>query len=636
MTPQKKSASRAVAKTATLPNWLLMGGVIFVGAATLAGQAFAESHEELIVSHGISTFGSLKYPADFQHLDYVNPEAPKGGEMSTWMMGTFDTMNPYATQEGTPGALASIATERIFGATADEVGSSYCYLCTTIEYPESKDWVIFNLRDDVTFSDGVPMTADDIVFSHNLLIEQGTRSFATAVSQMITNVEALDPHRVKFTFADGIPRTGLIEQAGATPAFPKHWYEETGARLDEARFEVAPGTGAYMLDAYKINEEITYKRNPNFWGADHPLNVGQNNFDGYRVEYFADTTAAFEGFKAGAFGFRQENSSLNWATAYDFPALDKGWVKKETLSNGSLPGAYGFLFNLSNPKFDDLRVRQAIALMYNFTWTNDNLQYGLFSQRESFWQNSDMQAKGKPEGLELEYLERVKDLIDPAILTEEVTMPHASGERQLDRANLRKALALMEEAGWTAGADGMLVNDKGETFKLELLGYSPTFDRIMLPYVENLKALGIDAVWNRIDTAQYTERTNNGDFDMTYDGYRNALEEGDGLGQRYGTSGVGDVFNPARYATPASDALIEIVKAATTREEMAAGVRALDRVMRKDLFVVPAWYLANYWVAYYDMYEHPEELPPYDLGYMSFWWYNAEKGEALRQAGAFQ
>lgn len=636
MTRTRTSHAKAAVKTEAKPSWMLTGGAILVGAALYAGAAFAESHETIIKSHGISTYGDLKYPASFPHLDYVNPDAPKGGEISVWFSGTFDNMNPYATQEGRPGYLSSVATERLFAGTADEVGSAYCYLCTTMEYPESKDWVIFNLRDDVTFSDGEPMTAEDVVFSHNLMIEQGTRSFAQAVSKMITSVEALDDHTVKFSFADGYPRSGVVEQAGATSVFPKHWYEETGARLDESRFEPTPGTGAYMLDSYDINEQIIYKRNPNFWGADHPMNVGQNNFDSIRVEYFADSTAAFEAYKAGAFTFRQENSSLNWATAYDFPALENGWVVKETLPRGSLPVAAGFVFNMTNPKFQDLRVRQAIALMFNFTWTNQTLQYGLFKQRESFWQNSDLAATGVPQGRELEFLEGVADLVDPSILTDEVTLPHMSGERQLDRGNLRAALALMEEAGWTSGPTGMLQNAAGQPFELELLGYSPTFDRIMLPYIDNLRNLGIDAEWNRIDTAQYTERTNNGDFDMTYDSYVNALEEGEGLAQRYGSGGVGDVFNPARYSNPAVDALIVKMTDAKTFDDMAAAVRAIDRVMRKDLFLVPAWYLADYWVSYYDMYEHPAELPPYDLGFMSFWWYNAEKGEALRAAGAFQ
>ncbi len=614
---------------------VLAGAGLAVAGALWASGLRAESHETIIESHGFSTFGELAYPADFPHMAYVNPDAPKGGEISIWAQGTFDNMNPYATKEGNPGVLSSIGYERILQGTADEVGSAYCFLCTTMEYPESIDWVIFNLRPEITFADGTPMTANDVVFSHNLLIEQGTESFASVVGAMIPNVEALDDHTVKFYFGEGFSRNDVIGQAGSTPVFSQAWYEATGARLDESRFDISPGTGPYMLDSYDQGRRIVYTRNPNYWGNDISFNIGRNNFDTIRVEYFADTTAAFEAFKAGEFTFRQENSSLNWATAYDFPALDNGWVVREELPDGSLPTATGFVFNLTREKLQDIRVRQALALMYNFTWTNDSLQYGLFQQRESFWEGSDMEAVGVPEGLELEFLQRVADQIDPAILTEDVTMPHSSGADQLDRGNLRQALALMEAAGYTAGADGMLQKD-GQPLVIEFLSVSPSFDRIITPYIDNLTKLGVTATYNRVDPAQYTERTNTFDFDMIFDGYRVGLEEGEGLAQRFGSSGVGDVFNPASYSSPAVDTLITIVTEAKSRDEMAAAVRAIDRIMRRDLFVVPVWYLGKYWTAYYDMYEHPETLPPYDLGTLDFWWFNEDKAEALRAAGALR
>jgi microcin C transport system substrate-binding protein len=391
-----------------------------------------------------------------------------------------------------------------------------------------------------------------------------------------------------------------------------------------------------MLDSYKINERIVYKRNPDYWGADLPINVGRNNFDVIRVEYFADTDAAMEGFKAGVYTFRQENSSLSWATRYDFPAVEKGWVKLETPDNGNLPPSYGFVFNLRKPQFQDIRVRQAIGLMFNFSWTNETLQYGLFRQRDSFWQGSELEAKGVPEGRELEILESVKDKIDPAILTEPVTMPHQSdGSRQLDRGNLRKASRLLDEAGWEVGADGLRRKD-GKTLDLEFMSQSPTFDRIVNPYIENLKQLGVNARYNRIDGSQYTARERDFDWDMIYDGYVNGLEEGTGLTQRFGSEGLGDLFNPAGYASEAVDEIAKVIVDAKTRDEMAAGVRAVDRIMRRAYFMVPSWYLGNYWLAYYDMFEHPAELPPYALGNLDFWWFDAQKAEALVAAGALR
>ncbi|ADO42047.1 extracellular solute-binding protein [Ketogulonicigenium vulgare] len=631
-----RSRSRVIA--AGRRDWrpvIVLAAFGFLGAALWSGAARAQ--EETITSHGFTTFGDLSeltYPADYQHLNYVNPDAPKGGTISVWAQGTFDSFNPYA-REGLSGAMATIGYESLLEATADTVSDAYCLLCETLEYPESQDWVIFHMRPEARFSDGTPLTAHDVVFSHNLLMEQGLPSYREAVAPLITNVEALDDHTVRFTFAPDVPRKGLIVQAGGSPVFSQAWYESTGARLDQTQVETSPGSGPYVRAAFDFNNYITYRRNPDYWGADLPINQGRHNFDEIRVVYFADANVAFEAFKAGEYTFRQENSSIVWATGYDFPALNNGYVVKDELGNGNLPPAVGFVLNLRRPEFQDIRVRQAIALMYNFTWTNDTLQYGLFQQRNSFWQGSPLEAHGTPEGLELEYLESVADLIDPAILTEPVTMPHTAGANQLDRANLRRALALLTEAGWESGADGRLMKD-GQPLTLELLGYSPTFDRIVTPFIENLNTLGIAANYNRIDPSQYTVRTRANDFDMVYDGYTTGLEEGLGLAQRFGSYAVDDVFNPAGYSSPAVDRLIEIAVDAQNYDEMSAAVRGIDRIMRRALFVIPSWYNANFWVSYYDMFEHPEEMPPYALGQLDFWWYNAEKADGLRAAGVIR
>lgn len=606
--------------------------------AILALGSSGASAEDTITSSWFSDWGEVKYEKPFDHLDYVNPDAPKGGEIVLGGVGTFDSMNPYATLSGTPAAFSSIGYESIMTATSDDPLGSYCLLCETLEYPETQDWVIFHLRHDVTFSDGSPMTAEDIAFSFNLLLEQGTPSYRTAVKMMIPEVEVIDDYTIKFTFNPDMPKKGMISQAGSVPAFQKKWYDETGARLDEKRYEISPGTGPYVFSAYKAGEWVEYTRNPDYWGKDLPIKVGTENFDKIKVLYFGDTIAAFEAFKSGEITFRLENSSLNWATGYDFPALDKGYVVKAELPDGSLPAATGFVFNLRREKLQDINLRKALGLMYNFTWTNETLQYGLFAQRESFWENDQLKATGLPEGRELEMLDEVRDLLPPEIFTEEAVLPHTSGEKSLDRRNMRKALALMAEAGYTPGDDGKLRDKDGKALEIEFLSSTPTFDRILIPYVENLTALGVTATYNRVDPSQYQARTQSFDYDIIYDGYNNGLEEGQGLGQRYGSDGVNDIFNPAGYSSEAVDKLIDMVIGAKTYEEMAAGVRAIDRVMRHDYFIVPAWYLDKHWVAYYDMYEHPpvDQMPPYDLGYLDFWWYNADKAAALRDAGAIK
>ncbi len=632
---QSQAAVKARTENTAL-RWWVGGSAMLVGMTLLASQAFADSHVEIIESHAFNEYGEIKYGPDFTHLDYVNPDAPKGGEISISTSGTFDSMNPWATLEGTPGALSSAVWERMMTATSDEVGTSYCLLCETIEYPEDQSWVIFNLRKNVTFSDGTPMTSADMIYTHELMREQSTPSFRQGLVSLVSEYEALDDYTVKFTFAEDAPTRGRIGQMGAALVMQKAWFEETGARLDESSLEVSPGTAPYTAGSVDVGRQIIYERNPDYWGNDLPINQGRNNFDSIRIEYFADTAAAFEAFKAGEFTFRRENSSINWATAYDFPAIDNGWVTRKELADGTLPAATGFVFNLRDPKFEDKRVREAIGLVYNFTWTNDNLQYGLFQQRESFWENDRLKAVGLPEGRELEILEEYRDQLPPEIFTEDAKVPHTSGERPLDRANLRRALGLMEEAGWTTGDDGLLRNADGDTLDVEFLETRQSFDRIINPYIENLKRLGVNVTYNRVDPSQYQARTQSNDFEMIFGFYVNGLQEGRGFSQRYGCEDKDDVFNPAGYCSEVIDAIGERIAKADDAAEMNALITAADRIMRNEYFMVPVWYLGKNWTAYFDMYEHPENLPEFGLGHLDYWWFNQEKYEALKAAGALR
>ncbi len=617
-------------------RWIGLGLTGVAALLASVSAARAESHEEIIVSYGFNEYDELKYTPDVPHLDYVNPDAPLGGGISISAIGTFDSMNPYATGKGSWGALSTLAYEDVMVTTDDEVGSYYCLLCETIEYPESQDWVIFNLRQDVTFSDGTPMTAEDILFTHELLIEQGTPSYASYISQVVASAEVLDPYQLKFTFADDVPRKGLITQMGSLPVWSKKWYEDTGARLDESRLEISPGTGEYMLDSLDVGRQINFKRNPDYWGADHWIMRGRGNYDSIRVEYFGDSAAAFEAFKAGIYTFRQENSSLQWATAYDFPGIESGAIKQETLPDGTLPGASGFVFNMRRDKFEDRNLRLALGRVYNFTWTNESLQYGLFQQRESFWENDRLKAAGLPEGRELEILEEFRDKLPEAIFSEAAFVPHESGSRPLDRRNLRAALGLMAEAGYTPGSDGLLRDANGNTLDIEFIEDTQSFDRILLPYIENLKSLGVSATYNRIDPSQYQNRRQSNDFDMRVAGYGSGLVEGSGLQQKYGCADRDDIFNPAGYCNEVVDVLSERIQEVETYDEMAAHIRAIDRIMRYDYFMVPIWMLKENWVAYFDMYEYPDTLPEFGLGYLDYWWYNADKAADLKAAGALR
>jgi microcin C transport system substrate-binding protein len=528
------------------------------------------------------------------------------------------------------------------GLPADQIGESYGLLAWKVEWDPGKTWVIFHMRPEARFSDGTPVTAHDVVFSHNLLLEQGLPSYAQAVSRRVLTAEALDDHTVKFTFAEGISRRSLIDQVGGVPVWSKAWYEETGARLDEPRLDPAVGSGPYVLESLDVNRNIVYRRNPDYWGWHLPINQGRHNFDRIRIEYFADDNAAFEAFKAGVYTFRAEGNSRTWATGYDFPAVDNGWVQLDELPDGTPPTPTGIVFNLGKELLQDKRVREAIALAYNFEWTNASLQYGLFEQRHSFVQDTPLQAEGPPEGAELEFLQSLEGVeIPEAVLTEPARRAHSSSEGRLnDRRNLRRAMRLLDEAGWQVGDDGVRRNAGGEVLSLDFpisSSSSATLESVVETFAQNLELMGIDINVQRIDPSQYTLRSRERDYDLIFDNYRAFLQAGTGLMQMYGSREAEfSLFNPAGLASPLVDAVIEAALQTESREEEAAALMALDRVLRHEFFMVPVWYNDSHWVAYWDQYAYPEELPPYALGTLDFWWYDAEGAAELRAAGALR
>jgi len=633
--PAARARATANSRTAKVSPAMRMLTAGVVGAAVILGAWGAWAGSHVIKSYGISTFGELKYPADFKNLDYVNVDAPKGGEMSLWAPGTFDSMNPY-TRKGRSGALSSMMFEAMLTSTADEIGASYCLICASIEYPASKDWVIFDINPAARFADGTPIMAEDALFTYDLFLKEGLPSFRAVLGKLVEKAEVLSPLQIKFTFKADAPRRDAIESVGGLPVFSKKWFVDNNAGLDESRLEPALGSGPYVLDRFDINQRIVYKRNPDYWGKDLPINVGRNNFDSIRVEYFGDSNAAFEGFKSGAYTFRIENSSKTWATGYDFPGIKDGTIIKAELDDGTIATGQSFVMNLRRAKFQDVRVREAIGLMFNFEWSNETLFFGLYERINSFWENSDLAAQGVPGDAELKLLQPLVDqgLLDKTILTDQAVMGPPSSDRQLDRKNLRLASKLLEEAGWIVGDDGMRRKD-GKPLKIELIEDSPTFDRVINPFIENLRRLGVDAVYNRIDPAQYTDRTRSFDFDIITDQFPMGYEPGSGLKQYFGSETADEsVFNSMGLKDPAVDKLIDVIAGASTKVEMITGVQALDRVLRVNRFWIPQWFKDKHTVAYYNMFEHPAQLPPYGLGYLDFWWSNPEKEAALKASGA--
>ncbi len=600
----------------------------------------APAAEPTTIAHGVSVFGDLKLPPDFQHLAYVNPDAPKGGEISEWQPGGFDSFNPF-TIKGRGAALSTVMLESLLTGTADEVGAAYCLLCETIEYPESRDWVIFHLRPEARFSDGTPVTAQDVMFSYEQLRDKGLSSFRAVFAQQVAAAEVLDDHSIRFTFTPDYPRRDLIQSVGGLPVFSRADFQANARELGESSARPFIGSGPYMFESADMGRSVRYVRNPDYWGEDLPINVGRNNFDRIRIEYFGDYETAFEAFKAGAYTFRNEASSIIWATRYDFPAFTSGHVVKEELANGNVASGQAWVMNLRRPQFQDPRVREALGLAFNFEWSNATLFYGLYERVQSFWENSPLEATGKPSSNELAILKPLEADLPPGVLTDDAVVAPTSGERQLDRANLRRAGALLDAAGWTVAAgspDGLRRNAEGRTLRVEVLNDSQTFDRVVNPFVQNLRTLGVDAVHTRVDEAQMESRLRQHDFDMANPSQPlgQDLIPGAGLQQYFGSNSTGDVFNAMGLANPAVDKLISLVENATTQEELATRVHALDRTLRALRFWVPQWYKATHTVAYWDMYDHPDTLPPYALGELDFWWYDADKAEKLRSAGALR
>ncbi len=616
----------------TIGQLLALGPVLFL-LAVWPGSAWSQA---TITSHGISTFGELKYPADFPHFDYVVPDAPKGGRMTflgTGASQTFDSLNPFILKGEAAQGLGLLYDSLLAGAP-DEPDAAYGLLAESLEFPEDRSWVIFNMRPEARFSDGVPITAQDVVFTWQVLLEKGAPSYQIVLKD-IAAVEALGPHQVKFTFREGASTRDLPALAGSLSILPRHYYETVA--FEESTMVPPVGSGAYVVRSADPGRRIEYCRNPDYWAADLPVNVGQSNFDCFVYEYFADRTAAFEAFKSGGYLFHQEFSSLNWATGYDFPAIDKGWVIRDELDDNTPSGTQGFWFNLRREKFADPRVREAIGLMFNFEWTNETLFYSLYKRTDSFFENSPMQAEGLPQGEELAVLEEFRDQLAPEIFTEPPYSPPVSGTTQLDRGNMRRASALLDEAGWVVGADGLRRNAAGETLSVEILDDSKVFDRVLNPYVQNLRRVGIDARFSLIDAAQMQQRQEDFNFDMMPGRFTMSFSPSLELRQFFSSAAAatpGSV-NLSGIADPVVDALIERVIASTTREELDGRAKALDRVLRSKGLWVPNWYSGQYLVAYWDVFGQPPQQPPYARG-DGLWWFDTARFDRLKAEGALR
>lgn len=580
-------------------------------------------------SHGLAAFDELKYPANFSHFNYVNPDAPKGGRMS--MIGsagkiTFDSFNNFILKGDTAQGL-SFVYDSLMVRAHDEPDAVYGLIAQSAELADDKLSVTFKLRQEAKFADGTPVTAADVVFSFETLKEKGHPSFGFSLRD-VTKAEALDSLTVRYQFTGELVRD-LPLVVATLPVLPKAFYDKNP--FDQTWLVRPLGSGPYEISDFNPGTHVTYRRREDYWAKDLPVNRGHYNFDELRYEYYRDRTAELQNLLNGTFDLREEFTSVDWATAYNVPAVKDGRILRKTLPDMTPSGAQGFLINTRREKFKDPRVRKALDYAFNFEWTNKNLFYGLYKRTSGFFENSDMKAEGLPSPEELALLEPFRDKLPPEVFGEPYTSP-VSSDRGQDRKSLREADRLLNEAGWTVN-NGKRVNGKGEPLEFEFLTFSKAFIRVINPYTETLKRLGIDASIRLVDGAQYERRVKTFDFDITTRRYVLRLTPGVEI-KNYWSSSSANVegsLNLAGITDPVIDALIDKALSAKSRSQLLTATRAIDRVLRAGHYWVPHWYKAAHNMAFWNKFGWPDVKPKYDRGIIATWWYEAEKAAKLNR-----
>lgn len=601
----------------------------YLASALLAVTLFANPALADDPRHGLSAFGDLKYPPDFKYFDYVNPDAPKGGRIArrgTLAIDTFDSFNNYILKGNAAQNLGLLFDTLMVRAT-DEPDAVYGLVAKSADLAPDKKSVTFQLREEARFADGSKLTADDVCDSFRLISTEGHERIRVLIRD-VEKCEILSPYEVRYSFKGDNTRDLPLIVAGL-PVLSKAYYE----KVDFTKSTLDPplGSGPYKIGSFKPGQYVSYIRRPDYWAADLPVNKGRYNFDEIRMEYFKDRTALGEALKAGVIDLNEEFTSRDWATAYNTKSVAEGRLVKETLPDKQPSGAQGFYMNLRRDKFQDIRVRKALDLAFDFEWTNANLFYGLYNRTTSFFENSPLMARGKPSEEELKILEPFRKDLRPEVF-EDVYVPPVSDGSGQDRKLLKQAAQLLAEAGWKRQGT-QLVNAKGEKFSIEFFIDDSTSERILAPYVKNLKLLGIDATMRNIDPAQMEQRMKEFDFDMEImrlvGGQTPGVELRGSLGSQ--SANAPGSYNISGIASPVVDALIEKMINAKSREELMYTGRALDRVLRAEHIWVPNWGKPDHWIVHWDVFERPKNKPDYDDGIMDTWWVNADKAKTLKR-----
>jgi len=590
----------------------------------ILSATYAYSANEI---HGLAIHGETRYPANFTHFEYVNPDAPKGGEIiiNSVSSGGFDSLNPYILKGEAASGIQEYLYETLTSTSSDEAFSRYGRVAKSMEVADDRSWIIFNLNEKARFHDGHPITSKDVVFSFNTLLEKGHPSYASYYRD-VEKVEALSRHRVKYSFKVKNNRE-LPLIVGNTPVMPAHYWKDK----DFTQTTLTPplGSGPYKISHVDPGHAITFERVKDYWGQNLAVNRGRYNFDKITIDYYRDNTIALQAFKSGEYHFRTENTSRNWATSYTGPNFENGHIVKREIRHQLPTGMQGFVYNTRRSLFKDTKVRQALNYAFDFEWTNRQLFYGAYTRTNSYFSNSELASSGLPSPEELAILQPFKGQIPEQVFTTPYQAPTTDGSGNV-RNNIRSALRLLKQAGWQV-KNKKLVNDKGEPFAFTILIVSPDFKRIVLPFKKNLARLGIDANIQLVDTQQYINRVQSFDFDMTVTVFGQSLSPGNEQ-YNYWHSSSADQQGSRNWIgikNPVIDKLVEGVIAAPDRESLIHRTHALDRVLLWNHYVVPHWHIRNFRVAYWNIFSQPSIQPIYDLGFDN-WWIDPDKNAQFR------
>jgi microcin C transport system substrate-binding protein len=588
--------------------------------------------------HAVSLMGEPKYANDFKHFDYVNPDAPKGGAVRLAANGTFDNFNLVVA--GVKGQLAAgigSVYETLLSNSLDEVSTAYGLLAEQLTFPADFSSVTYRLRANAKWQDGKPVTPEDVIFSFQAL-KANSPQYAFYFEH-VAKAEKTSERDVTFTF-DAPGNRELPQIVGQFAILPKHWWEGNGTNgkprnIKETTLEPPLGSGPYRVKTFNAGRNIVLERVANYWGKDLPVNIGTNNFDEMRFEYFRDTTVQLEGLKGDAYDFRLENSSKNWATAYDFPAVKDGRVIREEFAERASGRMQGFIMNLRRDKFKDQRMRRALNLAFDFEEMNKTVFFGAYKRITSFYEGTELASSGLPTGLEKDILDSVKDKIPESISTTLYQNP-INGNPQAVRDNLKEADRLLKDAGWDIKSGKRINSKTGEPLAIELLANDPTFERILLFWKPSLERLGITINVRMVDPSQYEERMRDFDYDITTDLWGESLSPGNEQREFWGsaTADVKGSRNTIGIKDAGIDALINRVVFAKSREELIAATHALDRVLLAHDYVVPQWTYGFSRTARWNRFSHPEKMPEYGASaFPTIWWYDADKASKTGKAG---